>query len=103
MRLLPAAAIGDRSAQHDELRQVFVERAQAVMHPRADRRKEAVEPMAAGVELELAPWSLSVVHIERTTARSSTQPPTCGHQSLTSMPLSPALAVADLQRIDLAT
>ena len=34
-----------------------------------------------------APWLLSVVHIERTTAMSSMQSPTCGHQSLTSMPL----------------
>ena len=36
-----------------------------------------------------APWLLSVVYIERITAMSSTQPRTCGHQSLTSIPLWP--------------
>ena len=48
-----AAAIGDRRAQHDELRQVVVERAQSVMDPRADRRKLPFEHVPAGVELQL--------------------------------------------------
>ena len=48
-----AAAVGDRRAQHDELRQVVVERAQAVVDPRADRRELALEHVPAGVELEL--------------------------------------------------
>src|SRR5262249_28527000 len=34
-------------------------------------------------------WLLSLIHIERITAMSSTQLPTCGHQSLTSVPHSP--------------
>jgi len=38
-----------------------------------------------------APWLLSVVHSDRTTATSSMQSPTFGHQSLTSMPLAPRL------------
>src|SRR5688572_33438833 len=33
-----------------------------------------------------APWSLSVVHSDRTTAMSSAQPPTCFHQSPTVSP-----------------
>ena len=48
-----------------------------------------------------APWLSSVVHIERTTAMSSTQLPMCGNQSLTSMPLWPYFLEADLQRIEL--
>ena len=47
-----------------------------------------------------APWLLSVVHIERITARSSMHEPRCGHQSLTSMPGLAALAKADLKRIE---
>ncbi len=38
------------------------------MDPGADRRKEAVENVPAGVKLQnWAAWSLSVVHIERIT------------------------------------
>ena len=48
-----AAAIGDGRAQDDELRQVVVERPQAVMDPRADRGKLPFEHVPAGVELEL--------------------------------------------------
>src|SRR5262249_12789406 len=36
-----------------------------------------------------APWSLSLVHSERTTARSSAHSPTCFHQSATVRPHSP--------------
>ena len=53
MAAQPAAAIGDRRAQHDELRQVVVERAEAVVNPRADRRKQSFERVPAGVELQL--------------------------------------------------
>ena len=38
-----------------ELRQVVVERAQAVMDPRADRRERPFERVPAGVELKLGP------------------------------------------------
>ena len=48
-----AAAVGDRRAQDDELRQVVVERAEAVVDPRADRRERPFEHVPAGVELEL--------------------------------------------------
>ena len=48
-----AAAVGDGRAQDDELRQVVVERAQAVVDPRADGREIPLEHVAAGVELEL--------------------------------------------------
>ncbi len=48
-----------------------------------------------------AAWSLSVVHIERMTAISSMQSPTCGHQSLTQAPDSPRLPESDLERIEL--
>ena len=53
VRFLAAAAVGHGVAQHDELRQVLVERAQAVVDPGADRGEEAVERVAAGVELKL--------------------------------------------------
>jgi hypothetical protein len=33
VRLLPAAAVGDRIAHHDELWQVFVQRTESVVHP----------------------------------------------------------------------
>ena len=62
-----AAAIGERRAQHDELRQVVVERTQPVMDPRADRREWAPSSACRPVwNWSWAPWSLSVVHIERT-------------------------------------
>ena len=50
---LAAAAIGRRRAHHDKLRQVFIERAQAIVHPGPDRREKAIEPVAARVKLKL--------------------------------------------------
>src|SRR5262249_31347309 len=48
-----AAAVGQRGAKADELRQVLVERAEAVMYPRADGRQRPLEGVPAGVELQL--------------------------------------------------
>src|SRR5262245_10639490 len=48
-----AAAIGQRSAEDDELRQVVVQRAEAVVDPGADRGKVAIDTVAAGVKLKL--------------------------------------------------
>src|SRR5687767_14617046 len=45
--------IRERTAEHDELRQVLVQRAEPVMDPRAERRKEAIQQVPAGVELQL--------------------------------------------------
>ena len=53
MRPRAAAAIAGRLAQHDVLRQVLVERAQAVGDPRADRGMRPFADVPAGVELEL--------------------------------------------------
>ena len=52
MRAHAAATIARRLAEDHELRQVLVERSQAVMHPRADRRQITVEHVPAGVELQ---------------------------------------------------
>ena len=48
-----AATIAGRLAQDDVLRQVFVERAQSVGNPRADRGMGTLADVPAGVELEL--------------------------------------------------
>jgi hypothetical protein len=50
---VPAAAHVGALTQHDERRKVVVERPQAPMHPRADRRVVAVEEVVARVELVL--------------------------------------------------
>jgi hypothetical protein len=50
---LSAAAVGQRRAEDHELRQVVVERAEAVVDPRAERGEEPVEQVPAGVELKL--------------------------------------------------
>ena len=47
------AAIGDRRAHHDELRQRVVQRTESVIHPRANRRVRSFERMPAGVKLKL--------------------------------------------------
>src|SRR5207244_3256828 len=49
-----AAAIARRRAEHDVLRQILIERAQAIANPRADRRKGALARMPAGVPGELS-------------------------------------------------
>ena len=73
------------------------------MHPRADRGKEAVEPIAAGVELKLG----AVVVVVRphraddrevVDAAADVRPPVADFDAALA-----ALAEADLQRIDLAT
>ncbi len=48
-----ATAVGNWRAQHDEPRQVFVDRSQAIVDPRADRGELAFEHVAAGVKLKL--------------------------------------------------
>ena len=99
MRLVTAAAIGQRSAQHDELRQVLVQRAQAVVNPRADRRKIAVEHVAAGVKLQLGAV-IDVVGPHRANdrevvdARADVRPPIADFDAAFA-----ALLEADLQRV----
>ena len=96
-----AAAVGDRRAQHDELRQVVVERAQAVVDPRADRGELPFEHVPAGVELQLG----AVVVVggphraddgEVVDAAAEVRPPVADLQ-----PALPALLEADLQGIEL--
>src|SRR5205823_6727212 len=53
MRPLAAAAIAGRHAQDDVLRQILIERAEAVRRPRADRRIRAFPWMPARVPREL--------------------------------------------------
>ena len=53
VRPLAAAAVAGRRAEDDVLRQVLVERAQAVADPRADGRERAFARMPAGVPGEL--------------------------------------------------
>ena len=95
-----AAAIGDRRAQDDEAGQVVVERAQAVVDPRADRRELALEHVPAGVELELG----AVVVVggphraddgDVVDAVADVRPPVADLDAALA-----ALAVADLQRIE---
>ena len=95
-----AAAIGDRRAQHDELRQVVVERAEAVVDPRADRGKLPLEHVPAGVELELG----AVVVVGRphraddgdvVDAVAEVRPPVADLDAALA-----ALAKADLERIE---
>ena len=50
-----AAAVAGRLAEDDVLRQVLVERAQAVADPRADGREGPLADVPAGVQLELGP------------------------------------------------
>ena len=99
MAAQPAAAVGDRRAHHHELGQVVVERAQAVVNPRADRRKLPFEHVPAGVELQLSP----VVVVGRphraddghvVDARAHVRPPVADLD-----PRLPALAITDLKRI----
>src|SRR5439155_584778 len=49
-----AAAIAGRRAEHDVLRQILIERAEAVIDPRANGRERAFADMAAGVPRELS-------------------------------------------------
>src|SRR5262249_37064330 len=53
VKVLPHARVGVL-AQEDELRQVLVERPQAVVNPRADDRLSLIEGVPAGVHLELS-------------------------------------------------
>ena len=96
----PAAAVGDRRAHHHELRQVVVERAQAVADPRADRGKDSFEHVPAGVELQLG----AVIVVGRphraddgqvVDARADVRPPVADLD-----PGLAPLAIADLKRIE---
>ena len=93
-----AAAIGQRRAQHDELRQVVVQRAQTVVHPRADRRKIAIDAVPAGVKLKLR-TVVAVVGPHRADdgqivdAVADVRPPIADFDAAFA-----ALAIADLQR-----
>ncbi len=95
------AAVRQRRAQDHELRQVGVERAQAVMNPRADRRKGPLQRMPAGMELKLG--AVVIVgrphradHGDVVNAVADVGPPIAdGNAGLTT------LAVADLERIHL--
>src|SRR5262245_21794564 len=53
MNLLTAATVGYAIAHDNELRQVLIERAEAVVNPGADRGKIAVEFVTSGMELQL--------------------------------------------------
>ena len=71
-----AALVGRRCIAHDhESGQVAVERAQTVTAPGTQAGLRTVAQRPAGVELENRRMLVSVVHIERITARSSRSRP----------------------------
>src|SRR5438105_675054 len=92
-----AATIGQRRSQHDELRQVIVQRAKAVMRPGADRGKVAINAVAARMELKLCAM-IAVFGPHRADngevigAIADVRPPVADFD-----PALAALAVADLQ------
>ena len=95
-----AAAVRRSVAEHDELREVIVQRAQPVVRPRADRGEVAFELEAAGVKLQLravvvvgGPHRADDGHV--VDALAHVRPPVADLDSAL-----PPLPVADLHRVE---